>query len=153
MSNAALLADYLFLRPLIQARLQAEVAELAAAGAVQGIEDLAQAMERSINAPSVYVLWEGDVFDTTEAGRARGGKSQALGQQWTTLLGVRNADQITLDGRNAVAGPLLSKIHKAIAGWAPDGAFRPFQRIQGRRPAYSPNVGLYPLTFEISFNL
>ena len=152
MSNVALLADYLFLRPLIQARLAAVVPDLAEPGSVVGVEELSQALERAVTAPTAYVLWEGDNFDVSDQGRAAGGKSQALEQQWSVLLALRNASP-DLDARNAAAGPLLSQIHKAISGWAPAGAFRPFKRIQGRRPAYSTNVGLYPLTFAMPFNL
>lgn len=153
MSTPALLLDYLFARTLIQARLGDQVAELAASGAVQGVEEFAQALERSISAPTAYVLWEGDLFPTGDSSSAAGGKSQIVTQQWSVLLAVRNAAQAERDARNASAGPLLSSIHKALAGWTPEGAFRPMRRLPGRRANFSPNVGLYPLTFGLTLTL
>lgn len=153
MSTAALLLDYLFAGELIKARLASQVSELASADAVDGVEQLAQAVARNINAPRAFVMYEGDVFNTSDAGRAGGGASQIVQQQWSVILAVRNAAQHEGDARNASAGPLLSRVHKALAGWAPPGAVRPFVRVQGRRPNYSANVGLYPLTFGLSLNL
>lgn len=152
MSNPALLLDYLFAGALVQERLRATVGELAG-DATRGVEDLAAALERSITAPTAFVLWEGDQFDTSESGSAASGKSQLVRQQWTVLLAVRNADQVDMAARNASCGQLLSSIHKALAGWVPEGGYRPFKRVQGRRAAYTANVALYPLTFEISVNL
>jgi hypothetical protein len=153
MSTPALLLDYLFASALLQARLRAVVPELAPAGAVEGITELAQAMERSIQGPKAFVLWEGDTFDTSPQGQALQGRAQIVRQAWTVLLGVRHAAQADLEARNSAAGPLLSAIHKAVAGWTPAGAPRPFTRAQGRRPQYTPNVGLYPLTFELVLHL
>lgn len=153
MSNAALLLDYLFVGALLQARLREQVPALSALGAVEGIESLAQASEKNITAPKVFLLWEGERFDTGPQGSALGGATQIVGQQWSALLAVRNAAQNTPDARNSAAGPLMSAIHKAIAGWTPPGGFRPFRRTQGRKPNYTANVGLYPLTFELSLHL
>ena len=152
MSNAAALLDYLFVRGLIQARL-ADQEPLLATGNVSGVEDLAQAVERGLRDTTAFVLWEGDVFDTSEQGRAGAGKNQLVQQQWSVILAVRNADQNDADARNASAGPLLAQVHKALAGWVPEGAFRPLLRVQGRRANYTPNVGLYPLTFALPLSL
>jgi hypothetical protein len=152
-SNAALLLDYLFAGELIRSRLREQVAGLGAPDAVQGIETLAQAVEKNITAPTVFVLWEGDQINTSEQGTAAGGRSQLMRQQWTVLLAVRNATQNAQDARNEAAGPFLSAIHKAVAGWAPEGTVRPFVRAQGRKASYTANVGLYPLTFELPLNL
>lgn len=153
MSNAALLLDYLFAGAQIRARLHAQVPGLAAEDSVQGIETLAQAVEKNIQAPTVFVLWEGDSIDATDAGRSGRGANQIIHQQWTLLLAVRNATQNDPDARNEAAGPYLSAMHKALAGWAPDGSVRPFTRTQGRKASYTANVGLYPLTFELTLHL
>lgn len=153
MSNAALLLDYLFAGELIRARLREQVAGLGAEDSVQGIETLAQAVEKNIQAPTVFVLWEGDAINTSELGSAGAGRSQLLRQQWTVLLAVRNATQNDPKARNESAGPFLSAIHKALAGWAPEGTVRPFVRAQGRKANYTANVGLYPLTFDLPLNL
>lgn len=148
MSNATLLLDYLFVGALIQARLKSNVVGLELPGAVLGIEEFSQATERAINAPVVYVLWEGDTVEDT-AGR---GRSTMLRQSWTVLIAVRNADQSTLDARNSSAGPLLSAVHQALAGWAPQAGQHTFVRTTGRKATYTANVGLYPLTFVLSLN-
>ena len=153
MSNAALLLDYLFAGQLIQARLRMVVPGLAAVDAVQGIEQFAQAVERNITAPTAFVLWEGDNVVASDSGRAAGGRSQIINQQWTVLLAIRNAAQHPQDAHNLAAGPFLSAIHKALAGWAPDGALRPFTRAQGRKASYTANVGLYPVSFELPLHL
>lgn len=153
MSTPALLLDYLFAGAVIEARLRDQVTELAAEGAVQGVEAFSQALERSISAPTAFVLWEGDLFPTGESSSAAGGKSQIVTQQWSVLLAVRNASQVVRAARNASAGPLLSAIHKALAGWTPEGAYRPMRRISGRRASFSPNVGLYPLAFGLPLTL
>lgn len=153
MSNAALLLDYLFAGELIRTRLREQVPGLASTDSVQGIETLAQAVEKNITAPTAFVLWEGDLINTGEQGTAAGGRSQLMRQQWTVLLAVRNAMQSDKAARNEAAGPFLSAIHKALAGWAPEGTVRPMLRAQGRKATYTANVGLYPLTFELPLNL
>ncbi|MEQ1685456.1 MAG: hypothetical protein ABL916_17570 [Burkholderiaceae bacterium] len=153
MSNQALLLDYLFAGELIRTRLREQVPGLAAPDSVQGIETLAQAVEKNITAPTVFVLWEGDLINTGEQGTAAGGRSQLMRQQWTVLLAVRNATQGDRGARNEAAGPYLSAIHKALAGWAPEGTVRPMLRAQGRKATYTANVGLYPLTFDLPLNL
>lgn len=153
MSTAALLLDYLFCRELIKARLSSQVAMLADEGSVVGIEQFTQAVDRTISAPTAFVLWEGDTFDTGPNGQALHGAAQIVVQSWTVLLAVRNADQFNADARHESAGPLLSDIHKALAGWVPSGLTRSMRRLQGRRPSYQPNRALYPLTFGISLHL
>ena len=74
-------------------------------------------------------------------------------QIWTAIVVVRNSAQHDGNARNVEAGPLLAQVHSALAGWVPPGAFRPLQRVQGRRAQYTPNVGLYPLTFELALTL
>ena len=153
MSNPALMLDYLFVGRLIKARLASNVVGLELQGAVLGIESLAQATERSINAPTAYVLWEGDRIDVGPQGNAGNGRWQMAVQSWTVLVAVRNADQDQHDARNESAGPLISSVHRALAGWKPMDDLRPFTRAQGRKATYTANVGLYPLTFEILLNL
>jgi hypothetical protein len=152
-STPALLLDYLFVRPLIVARLAQQVSVFAQPGSVKGVEELADAIERGVSAPTAFVFFAGDVFDTSEQGRASNGRSQIVQQQWCVVLVVRNADQIDGAARDTLAGPLMSTIHKALAGWVPDGSARPFVRVPGARATYNKNVAAYPLTFGLSLNL
>lgn len=154
MSTLAMLEDYLFVGTQMQLRLKEAMPDLlGAAGAVQGVDTYVQAAETTIAAPTAFVLWEGDTFDGIDTARAAGGRSQALSQQWTVVLVVRNADQYAPDGRSSVAGQYLAGIHKAIAGWMPPGAARPMLRMQGRKPSYGANAGAFPLTFSIQLHL
>ena len=151
--NEALGSDYLFVGAAIRARLAAQVPALAADGAVQDIEHLEQAVQRAVSDATVFVAWDGDNIEAGEQGRAAGGRSQAMRQVWTAIVVVRNSAQHDGNARNVEAGPLLAQVHTALAGWMPPGAFRPLQRVQGRRAQYTANVGLYPLAFEVGLTL
>lgn len=151
MGTPALANDYLFVGALIVARIREAVPAIASQD-VMAIEDLAALGGDSTRSPVAFVLWENDRFPPAE--EARGGRSQAVHQAWTVVLSVRNASQVQADARNQMAGPLLSALHGALAGWVPPGCARPLVRAQGgKRPDYRINSGLYPLTFEILLNL
>ena len=61
--------------------------------------------------------------------------------------------QVVLDGRNLAAGPLMSAIHIALAGWRPDGSVHAFHRTSpGKKPQYPDNGGMYPLSFSIDLH-
>ncbi|MBE7419831.1 MAG: hypothetical protein HS128_19165 [Ideonella sp.] len=151
MSNAALAQDYLFIGPLIEARLAAEIAGNVP---VERVEQMAQARDaQDLRETVLYVMWGGDRFDGGEAGRAGAGAAQRVWQQWLVWLRVRNAGVADKAARNTVAGPLLSAVHRALAGWMPEGALRTLQRTQGPAPNYQPASGLYPLAFEINLSL
>jgi len=145
-----MLANYLFLQPLIEARLKAEVA---GGMPVEGIEELAQAGKEDQRPFVIFVYWAGDRFDETEAGRAGRGTSQMMRQRWFVILYARNAAQANRDARNASVGALLTQLHKALAGWQPEGCARTFTRCNGLVPDYTRASGLYPLAFEITLTL
>lgn len=145
MANPAMLADYLFLQALIEARL-AQV--LGDALPVHGVEQLAQVTEANLVRDTLFVLWDGERFND-EAGA---GTSTMVTHRYTVFLAKKNARQAK-DARNESAGPVLSQIHKALAGWSPEGAMRPFKRANGRQPNYRASVALYPLTFAINLTL
>lgn len=149
MSNPLLL-DYLFLRDVIAQRVSTTVPGI---DTIEGIDEFAQASEAKIVGVKGYVLWEGDRWGGSDTSRASNGKSQIFTQRWSFMLAVRNAAQHDKGAKGLSAGPLLASIHKALAGWVPDGAYRPFVRTSGRAPTYRANVALYPLTFSIDLNL
>lgn len=151
MSNPSLLADYLFIGPLIEARLAEQLGENIA---VESIEQMSQVRDNAeLRELVVYVMWGGDRFNTTEGGRAGAGASQQVYQRWIVWVRVRNESQADLAARNRRAGPVLSATHKALAGWMPEGGLRPFVRAQGPTPDYRTTSGLYPLAFEINMAL
>lgn len=142
--QSQLAADYLALRPLLAQRVNGVVGL-----PVKSVELLGQLDTEQINQDCAFVLWYGDRFPDSAAG----GRSVMCAQQWIVVLGVRNLSQVDKAGRDERAGPLLSQVHTAIAGWTPDGFFRPFRRVSGPRPTYRKGAGLYPLTFETLLNI
>lgn len=153
MALPALQADYLFVGQAIVARIQSAVPQIAPTD-VMLIEQISQAgAQQGPRGPLVWVLWEGEQFAQGEGRQAMDGGAQQSTQLWTVILHVRNASQVQDDARNATAGPLLSALHRALAGWRPDGVVRGLHRAPGRRPDYQPNSALYPLTFGISLHL
>lgn len=144
MSNQAINADYLFIQPLLEARISAEL-QLP----VEPIEQLAQLDTHPLRQDCAFVMWFGERFPD----EARAGKSAQTAQQWLVVLGIQNVAQQDRAARNSAAGPHLARLHNVVAGWQPPGVFRPFKRINGPKPAYRANVGLYPLAFEILLNL
>lgn len=147
-----LLLDYLFMQGRIQARLEEVVNQGAKLIEIKAIEDLRQATEANTRDNLVYVLWDGDSFPSGEAQRASS-SSLIVTQTWTVLFAKRSADQHDDAARNKSAGPMLATLHKALTGWTPGGAFRPFRRVNGRKPSYPGSVALYPLSFSIDLNL
>ena len=148
--NAQLAENYLFVGPLVMARLTAQLVDLP----VEGVEEMAQVVDAQDMRPEVaYVMWGGDRFDAAELARAGSSASQRLLQRWIVWLKVRNDSRSTLDARNSDAGRRLTQIHKALQGWEPEGALRKLYRIQGPAPDYQTTSGLYPLAFEINLVL
>lgn len=146
MSNPLLDANYLFVGPLIEARLRDQLGALP----VEGIEQLSQAIDAQDLRPAVaYVMWGGDRFTDTAAN----GDATTMYQQWVVWLRIRNASAADKDARNKTAGVQLSGLHKALAGFKPDGQHRPLKRTGGPRPNYQTTSGLYPLAFEIQLHL
>lgn len=149
MSLPDLANDYLFLAPLIEQRIKDTVANVP----VDVCETAAQVLAADKRSQVVMVLWAGDRFDASDRGRAGAGAQQILTQRWLVMLGISSAAP-TPDARNTRAGPLLSQLHKALAGWTPQGAYRPFVRANAAlQPTFTSNKAVYPLGFEITLNL
>ncbi len=149
MGLPALADDYLFLAPLISARLEDQVGGFP----VDVCETTDQVLKADKRARVLMVMWAGDRIDTTDAGSARGGASQLLHQRWLVVLGLSNAGKVP-DARNLAAGPVLSKVHKALAGWTPAGAARPMRRASAPlQPTFVGAKAVYPLGFEITLTL
>lgn len=144
MTTVALLDNYLFLAPLIERRVQDALPDVP----VEAIEQLSQ-VEGDKRPTVIYVLWSGERFgDSTPRASA-----QIVTQDWLVLLRQQHMSLNDKDARAQAAGRHLAHVHKAIAGWTPDGAVKPFRRVQGRAPNYTKTDGLFPLTFGIDLYL
>jgi hypothetical protein len=149
MGLPALHDDYLFVGPLIVRRLQEKLADTP----VDLVERTEQVFEADRRTATVMVLWAGDAFAATEAGRARDGASQMFVQRWLAIYCLNNAGK-ERSARLQAAGPMLSQLHLALAGWKPEGCPRPLVRANApMRPDFTPIKALYPLGFEITLNL
>lgn len=148
----AVLLDYLFLQGRVMDRIESIVNADAKNVEIKPIEDLRQATEANVRDNLIYVLWDGDQFASGDGGRA-GSSSQIVTQTWSIVYAKRSADQHDRAARNSSSGPMLATLHKAIAGWTPEGTFRPFRRVNGRKPSYLASVALYPLSFSIDLTL
>jgi len=149
MGLPALAADYLFLAPLIEARLKDQIADMP----VDVCETVEQVLASDQRSQVLMVMWAGDRFVESEAGRAGGGASQVLYQRWLVILALNNVARAK-DARNSKAGPLLSAVHKALAGWIPEGAARPIRRANAAmRPDINAQKALYPMGFEAPLTL
>lgn len=145
MGLPALLADYLFLGPLIAERLADQVPDVP----VSVIETTAQLLAEDRRQRSVMVMWAGDAFGDS----AGHGRFQKITQRWLVVLGLNNVAPAT-DARHQVAGPMLSQLHQALAGWTPPDCNTPLQRAQAQmRPDFTKTKALYPLGFEINLTL
>lgn len=151
MPNPALLLDYLFVGPLIEARLGAEITDVR----WQFVEHPEQIKEPAAGgAPSGFIYWFGEKVDESPDGRAGSGASQLSTFSWAVVLMVRSASQVKADARVAIAGPVLSRIHRALSGWTPEGALRPLRRTNGPRPSFEPGgTSLFPQTFSVTLAL
>jgi len=142
-------SDYLMAGRAIIERLKTSVLELRQ---VLSLEEIAQLDENAIASPTAYVVYDGD--EVLEAdGRARQGASQLVRQRWMVVLAVANARQARSgDAKHAEAGPLLSLLIAALAGWLTPPFRRPLFRVSAPRVQYGQNVALYPLMFAGELN-
>jgi hypothetical protein len=146
MANAFFAQNYLFMQGVIAARLN----ELLPALPVRPVDRMNDVLETELRDTVAFVLWEGDRIRD----QARAGGSSKITQKFTIMLAVANARQNDDAAINSDAGPLLSQVHAALSGWAPEQAYgNALKRTNGRAPVYSTNAGLYPLTFEIDLTL
>ena len=137
--------DYLFMGALIARQLTEQLPDMP----VEGVAELAQIVDsQDQRTHCAFVLWAGDRFVDT----ALGGAANVVNQQWDVWLRLRNDARFQQSPADE-AGPYLSKLHRALAGWRPEGLHRPMRRTSGPRPNYTKLSGMYPLTFEITLNL
>lgn len=145
MALPALLADYLFIGPLVVDRLADQVPDIP----VELCETSDDVLKADTRKRVLKVLWGGDLLGADAAG----GSAQALRQAWLVMVALGVVPKVT-NVRATAAGPVMSQVHKALAGWTPAGAQRPFKRAQARvAPRFTEKSAVYPLAFEIQLNL
>lgn len=145
MGLPALAADYLFIGPLIVARLVDQVPDIA----VDLVERADQVLKADQRSKVLMVMWAGDRFND----EARQGASQQVQQRWLAILALNNVGKLAASRSNA-AGQLLSQVHLALAGWAPEGSPRPLKRANApMAPTFTDTKAVFPLGFEVQLTL
>lgn len=143
--NPALLQDYLFIGPLIEQRLREQLPDMP----VDVCETVEQVLAADQRTQVLMVMWAGERFGD----RAADGRAQKLRQTWVVILGLNFVGK-TAPTRYQKASPLLTLVHRALAGWTPEGACAPLVPVNtGLRPDINRNKALYPLGFEIDVSL
>lgn len=138
--------DYFFIGPRIVARLALHVPELPAE-VVERPEQLLEADKRSA---VLAVMWAGDRFNVGPNGRVLDGAM--VYQRWLVILGSNNVGKAAA-ARAAAAGPLMSRVHRALAGWRPEDCVYPMLRTNGVAPTFTEHKAVLPLGFEIQLAL
>jgi hypothetical protein len=115
---------------------------------VEVVETIEQVLASDNRAQVLSVMWAGDSFGD-RAAKA----SQVIAQRYVVVLAMNNVSARP-DARQLKAGPLLSKVQRALAGWVPAGAVNPLRRVNApMRPSFHKTKALYPLGFEIELSL
>lgn len=139
--------DYLFVGPLLVAHLAAVLPDVP----VELVERPDQVLQADQRPFVVKVMWAGDAVDAVESGRTV--TSQMVRQRWLVLLAQNNPSPLP-NARTTAAGPTLSKVHKALHGFTPEGAGRPMKRAGASMAATFTNTqAICPLGFEITLPL
>jgi hypothetical protein len=141
-----MIEHYFAAEPLIVARVRAQMPALKQ---VFGMADLATLRDNATQfAPCVCVVYDGDEIPQAESARAGAGAAQVVLQRWVTWLIVRNVREAQRgEATREDAGPLLSSLISALAGWQPEASFRPLRRGPSPRPLYQVGTLHFPVLF------
>lgn len=152
MATALHHADYLVAEGLILARLEAELADLSSSAGLKVLSaaDLAGVAEGAQHTPSVHVVYNGDVIPGGDS--VDEGNYHVIQQRWIVVVAVRNAgNQRTGKAARDDAGPIISRVIKALSGWRPGQGLSPLRRVTAPGPAFTPGgYAYFPLQFEIT---
>ncbi|MDC8804218.1 hypothetical protein PRZ61_12275 [Halomonas pacifica] len=139
--------DYLAAEGLIMAHLEAELADIQGlkimtAADVGGVDFMRQ------HTPAVHVVYTGDQVPGGNA--TDEGDYHVLKQRWMAVVAVRSVrDQVSGKASREAAGPILSRVLKALSGWRPGPGYGTLVRINAPVPQYHKGGYVrFPLQFE-----
>lgn len=136
--------DYLAAESAIVAQLKDRVANVHILSAAE----LAGVPQKGQVTPAVHVIYGGDQVPTASADRGYSGKPQKVLQKWLAVIAVRNAgSQVTGEKQREQAGPIISQVIAALAGFEAGKGFGPMMRINAPAPAYNGTFAYFPLQF------
>lgn len=143
------LTDHLAVEGLLIARIGAQVQGLRA---VLSAADLAGVSQTQQVTPAVHVLYAGDQVPTGEGARGWTGTPQKINQHWMAVVAVRNArTQRSGEAARSDAGPLLSQLIAALAGYTLGPDFGPLMRVPAPQPAYDASWAYFPTQWTVEF--
>jgi hypothetical protein len=100
--------------------------------------------------PCAIVMFDGEQVGG-EQSRSMDSTKELATQRWVVFVGARSVAQGE-GGKQLrdTAGPMISLVRRALAGWQPASATRPLKRITARGgPEYRQGgLGFFPLAFE-----
>lgn len=144
--------DYLVLEDLLVDRIKETMPELKA---VLTATDLAAVKDDRKADLAVHVVYLGDEIGSGPQHQGGSGKVQAITQQWMVVLVVKFAGSPTTGkGNRKLAGPLITKLLKALAGWEPPNVpLDALRRINAPKVIYNNGFAYYPFAFKTQFTL
>jgi hypothetical protein len=141
--------DYLALEPLIIARLQDQIPDLAAN--VRPLADANVLADGGGNTtPALLVIYAGEAIDYPENMRQATG-TERIDQTWAVVVSVRSStDPRAGSAARAIAGPLITRVIRTLSGWRPDEGYETLRRIDAPFPSGYENGWLfYPLAWIV----
>ncbi|HDR1365454.1 hypothetical protein ACFGY2_02675 [Pasteurella multocida] len=141
--------NYLFAGDAIKQRLKTvvpEFKEILLAGELAKINQAAQ------KTPSAYVIYNGDVINSSVQAQGGLGKAQYVTQEWTVAVVVNLADKRSLNGVDETAGELMTKTLQALTGFVINERTKPLTRSStALKVEYIDGWGYYPYVFNVEF--
>jgi len=139
-----MIADFLATEEAIVDRLKDQIAALRH---VESKVDTESSAGQDSPSPAAYVEFIGSRLPQNDSAQAGEGALQEIQLGFMVTLVLRRAGS---NGRKLrkEAGPLISAIFVALAGWLPDEDGRALACVGIERPAYKPNYAYFPLVFQ-----
>lgn len=141
--------NYLFAGEAIKQRLKTAVPdfkEILLAG------DLAKISQAAQKSPCAYVIYNGDVINSSVQAHGMLGKAQYVTQEWTVAVVVNLADKRSLNSVDETAGELMTKTLQALSGFVINRRTKPLTRASRTlKVEYIDGWGYYPYVFNVEF--
>jgi len=139
-----MIVDFLQTEEDIVARLKTQVTALRH---VESKVDTESSAGQDSPSPAAFVEYIGSRLPQNDAAQAGEGLLQEIQLGFVVTLVVRRAGSDGAKLRKE-AGPLISAVFSALAGWLPDDDGRALACVGIERPSYKPNYAYFPLVFQ-----
>ncbi|WP_419852483.1 phage tail terminator protein [Actinobacillus pleuropneumoniae] len=141
--------NYLFAGEAIKRQLMVAVPEFKEVLLAGELAKINRAAQKS---PSAYVIYEGDVINSSVQAHGTLGKTQYITQRWTVAIVVHLADKRSLNSADNFAGELMTRTLQALSGFIINERTKPLTRATvSRKAEYIDGWGYYPYVFNVEF--